>query len=74
MNAQPSNTAATVRHALTFLGGILAARGVGSDEEIQAVIGALMTLGAFAWSLYQKHQVRRALAPTPQPEPTQPEP
>lgn len=69
MNAAPSNTAASIRHLLTFVGGYLAARGVATDEEINAVVGALLTLGSFAWSLWQKHQVRRALAATTTPAP-----
>lgn len=71
---KPSNSAAAVRHILTFLGGYLAAQGIASDAEVQEVIGAAMTLGGFAWSMWEKYHVRRALAAGSNPEPPAAEP
>lgn len=67
----PTNTNAAIRHALTFLGGILAAKGLASDAEIQEAVGALMALATVGWSIWEKHHVRRALAAgsTPEPQP-----
>lgn len=46
-----------LRHLLTFLGGFLTAKlvkwGV-SPELLEAVIGALVTLGGIAWSVANK--------------------
>jgi hypothetical protein len=39
-----------VRHALTFVGGILVAKGVISESISADVIGAIMTLVGIVWS------------------------
>lgn len=40
-----------IRHLLTVAGGALVAKGVISDQVLNQVIGALMTLIGFGWSL-----------------------
>jgi hypothetical protein len=42
------------RHALTIIGGYLAAKGA-SVTDVQTVIGALTTIAGIGWSYYQKH-------------------
>lgn len=43
-----------IRHGLTTLGGVLVARGYLDDGTLQAIIGALLTLGGAGWSVYAK--------------------
>lgn len=43
-----------VRHLMTALGGILVAHGVVEAGEIEMVIGAVVTLAGFAWSIWEK--------------------
>jgi hypothetical protein len=43
-----------VRHALTFGGGFIAAKGWMDQGMVAEVIGAMMTLAGVAWSLYEK--------------------
>jgi hypothetical protein len=50
-----------VRHALTTVGGGLATQGTLSQDELNAGIGAIITLIGIAWSVYEKR--RRATAP-----------
>lgn len=42
-----------VRHALTAIGGATLAV---SDNEVEAIVGALITLGGIAHSIYEKRQ------------------
>jgi hypothetical protein len=43
-----------VRHALTFVGGIIVTKGL-IDENLSAeVIGGIMTLVGAAWSIFSK--------------------
>ncbi|HYF35526.1 MAG TPA: hypothetical protein VD994_09580 [Prosthecobacter sp.] len=51
-----------VRHALTFLGGFLVARGVADQGQVAEVTAAIVTIAGFAWSAIDK-----------QPKTTQPE-
>jgi len=43
-----------IRHILTFGGGFLVTKGLVDDGTLQAAIGAIITLGGVAWSLFQK--------------------
>jgi hypothetical protein len=43
-----------VRHALTAIGGIVIAKGLASDGNVQEIIGALMTLAGVIWSIKSK--------------------
>ena len=59
-------THAILRHAMTFVGGLLAA-GLIKDfnitpERVQQAGGAVMTLAGIAWSIVQKIQANEALA------------
>jgi hypothetical protein len=40
-----------IRHLLTVAGGALVAKGVVSDQVLNDVIGAVMTLIGFGWSM-----------------------
>lgn len=52
-----------LRHLLTFVGGA----GVLSDDQLVQVAGALLTLGAVAWSVTDKRLAARAAAAPPAP-------
>ena len=43
-----------VRHALTFIGGVLIAKGLASEGQIGEMIGAAMTLVGTVWSVLAK--------------------
>lgn len=43
-----------IRHALTFVGGILLIKGIGSETLITEIIGGTMGLVASIWSLVEK--------------------
>jgi hypothetical protein len=43
-----------VRHTLTFIGGILIAKGLASDGQIGEMIGAAITLVGTVWSVLSK--------------------
>lgn len=43
-----------IRHGLTALGGVFVARGQVDDSQMGEVIGAIMVLVGFAWSLLSK--------------------
>lgn len=45
-----------VRHALTFIGGVLVARGIVDEETAQSVSGALITLLGFIASFVAKEK------------------
>lgn len=47
-----------LRHLLTFGGGYLTSNGVVSASELEAGIGALITLGGIAWSIHEKRKAR----------------
>lgn len=47
-------TLGLIRHALTFVGGILVAKGLLSDEMTQEILGGVMTLVGAAWSIWAK--------------------
>jgi hypothetical protein len=43
-----------VRHALTFVGGILIMKGLATDSSVQELIGATVTLVGGVWSIISK--------------------
>lgn len=43
-----------IRHALTFLGAYLVATGITSEAMTSEVIGGVMTLVGFIWSVFSK--------------------
>jgi hypothetical protein len=43
-----------VRHALTFVGGILIMKGLATDSSVQELIGAAVTLTGGVWSIISK--------------------
>ena len=45
-----------IRHGLTFLGGLLVAKGYVDAEMVQELVGAVMTLGGFVWSVLDKRE------------------
>jgi hypothetical protein len=40
-----------VRHGLTFIGGILVAKGLATDGQIMDMVGMLMTFVGTVWSV-----------------------
>ena len=42
------------RHLLTAGGGYLSANGLTTADEVNTGVGAILTLGGFAWSVYRK--------------------
>ena len=45
-----------VRHALTFIGGVLVAKGLASEATITELIGSAMTLFGTVWSVVKNKQ------------------
>jgi hypothetical protein len=46
-----------VRHALTFIGGIVVMKGLVDETVITEVIGGVMTLVGTIWSILDKKEV-----------------
>jgi hypothetical protein len=46
-----------VRHALTFIGGIVVMKGLVDETVITEVIGGVMTLVGAIWSILDKKEV-----------------
>jgi hypothetical protein len=46
-----------VRHALTFIGGIVVMKGLVDETVITEVIGGVMTLVGAVWSILDKKEV-----------------
>lgn len=44
-----------VRHLLTSVGGAIASKGYVSGDEIDLLVGAIVTISGVAWSAYEKH-------------------
>jgi len=40
-----------IRHALTFIGGVLVIKGLSSEANVEETIGAVMTAVGFLWSV-----------------------
>jgi hypothetical protein len=47
-------TLGLIRHALTFVGGIIVAKGLVDESLIQEVTGAAMTILGAVWSILSK--------------------
>jgi len=47
-------TLGLIRHALTFVGGIIVAKGLVDDALFQEILGGIMTLAGAAWSVASK--------------------
>jgi hypothetical protein len=45
-----------VRHVLTFVGGVLVAKGLATDVMSNELIGAAMTLVGGVWSIISKNK------------------
>jgi hypothetical protein len=43
-----------VRHALTFVGGLLVMKGIVDETMVSEVIGGVMTLAGTIWSIVDK--------------------
>jgi hypothetical protein len=46
-----------VRHALTFIGGIVVMKGLVDETVVTEVIGSVMTLVGTIWSILDKKEV-----------------
>jgi hypothetical protein len=46
-----------IRHALTFAGGIIVAKGLVDDILFQEILGGVMTLVGAIWSVTSKNKV-----------------
>lgn len=55
--------AGLIRHALTTLGGVLVTNGWLSDGELQASIGAVVTVVGVVWSIYEKRTTKVVVVP-----------
>ena len=44
-----------LRHAATVIAGYLVAKGVTNADQTSQIVGAIMTIGAIAWSAWQKY-------------------
>jgi len=40
-----------IRHALTFIGGVLVIKGLSNETNVEETIGAVMTAIGFLWSV-----------------------
>ncbi len=47
-----------VRHVLTFVGGILVAKGLATESLSQELIGTTMTLVGGIWSIIEKNKTK----------------
>ena len=45
-----------VRHCLTYGGGLLTAQGLGSANDWDQVVGAVITILGIAWSVWDKRK------------------
>jgi hypothetical protein len=43
-----------LRHSLTFIGGVLVARGIADESQVADLIGGLTTLIGAVWSIMAK--------------------
>jgi len=43
-----------LRHGLTMLGGVLIAKGLATDGQVNEIIGAVVTVAGIIWSLIDK--------------------
>jgi hypothetical protein len=45
-----------VRHAVTFIGGVLVMKGLVDDSLVQEILGGATTLAGAIWSIVQKNK------------------
>jgi len=45
-----------VRHAVTFIGGILVMKGLVDDSLVQEILGGVTTLAGAIWSIVDKNK------------------
>lgn len=45
-----------VRHGLTFIGGILIAKGLIDESTVAEVVGGIITLAGTIWSIIEKNK------------------
>lgn len=45
-----------IRHVLTFVGGIIVAKGIIDEALLQEVVGGLMTIVGGVWSVVSKNK------------------
>ena len=45
-----------VRHSLTFIGGIVVAKGYIDDSTVTEIVGAAVTLAGAVWSIVDKNK------------------
>ena len=45
-----------VRHGLTFIGGILIAKGLIDESTVAEVVGGIITLAGTVWSIIEKNK------------------
>jgi hypothetical protein len=45
-----------VRHAVTFIGGILVMKGIIDDSIVQEILGGVTTLAGAIWSIVDKNK------------------
>jgi hypothetical protein len=51
---RPEMVMGLLRHILTFAGGALVSMGYLTEANVEAIIGAVMTLAGVGWSLVNK--------------------
>ncbi len=50
------------RHALTFVGGWMVAKGFFDEATMNEVVGGVMTIVGVVWSMIQKYQASKKAA------------
>lgn len=50
------NLSSLIRHGLSAAGGFLVAKGMVSMDQLNEVIGAVITLGGVGWSVWKNKQ------------------
>ena len=55
-NMKQEQALGILRHVLTFVGGVLMAKGVVTDGWVADTVGAIMTLTGSVWSLLDKNK------------------
>lgn len=45
-----------VRHGLTFIGGILIAKGLVDESTVTEIVGGIITLAGTIWSIIEKNK------------------
>ena len=72
MSEQPTDTlqvstiiSLVIRHGIGLVGGGLITSGAISESEIQAISGAVLTIGTLVWSAWQKYSTNKATTEKP---------